>query len=324
MKTTALILAGILLACSLTAAAASDGKGGQPGAFRDVKIGARPSALGGAFTAIAEGGIGHLYNPAGLAQSRRYEMSFAYRAMQLDRRLGYVSAAIPAKEEARLAISWLYAGTAALQSRDEQGNVIPGADISHSENLIGIDFAKRFIPQLMLGGRMFYVQNNIANINAYTVGVDVGALVKLDARKTFLASAFPLFQAGLAAENLGANYRWSTGKYWQTRGRERGAAIKETFPINFRLGSALISPERYLLAADIEANTASIIKTHLGGEYTFKKTLSLRAGLDDLHPTFGAGFFKKLDRFGLWIDVAYLTDNVGEGDDVMFSFDLVF
>lgn len=323
MKATAVLIA-LFLALSSAVTVAANENGGQPAAFRDLKIGGRASALGGAYTAIAEGGVGHMYNPAGLAQTRMYEFAFSYRAMHIDRRLGYASIAIPAKEEARLALSWLYAGSPDLESRDEMGVIIPGANISYSENLVGATFAKRFIPELMVGGKLFYAQNNVAGVSAYTVGIDVGVMTKLDVRRTFLNPVFPLLQAGLTAENLGASYRWTTQDYWQTHGRETGATVDESFPANFRLGVAMVRPERYLLAADVEVNTASIAKTHFGGEYTINRSLSLRAGLDNLHPTFGAGFFRLVNRVGMRIDVSYLLDKVGEGDDVLFSFDLMF
>jgi hypothetical protein len=323
MRTTALLIA-LLMAVSPAIVSAASENGGQPAAFRDLKIGGRAAALGGAFTALAEGGVGHMYNPAGLAQTRRYEFAFSYRAMHIDRRLGYASLAIPAKEDARLALSWLYAGSPDLESRNEMGVIIPGENISYSENLIGITFAKRFIPELMAGGKLFYVQNNIAGISAYTVGVDIGLLTKLDVRRTFLYPLFPLFQAGLAVENLGASYRWTTQDFWQSRGRDAGATVDESFPANFRVGAALIQPEKYLVTADFEVSTATVAKTHFGAEYTIARTLALRAGLDDLHPTFGAGFFKVLDKVGLRVDMAYLLDKVGEGDDVLFSFDLAF
>jgi hypothetical protein len=323
MKTTALLIA-FILAVSPAVLNAADGNGGQPAAFRDLKIGGRASAMGGAYTAVAEGGVGHMYNPAGLAQSRLHEFSFSYRAMHIDRRLGFASLAIPAKENARIAISWLYAGSPDLETRDEMGVIIPGENISYSENLVGVTFAKSFIPELLVGGKLFYVQNNVAGVTAYTVGVDAGVMAKLDVRKTFLSPLFPLFQAGLAAENLGASYRWTTQKYWQDHGRETGATVDESFPANFRLGAALVQPEKYLVAADFEVNTASLVKTHFGGEYTINRTLALRAGLDNLHPTFGAGFFRVVDRVGMRIDVSYLLDKVGEGDDVLFSFDVMF
>jgi len=314
----------IMAALSVAALAGDEGKGGQPGAFRDMDIGGRPSAMGGAFVAIAEGGVGYLYNPAGLALNRRYSASFAYRAMHLDRQMGYASIAIPAKEEARLSFNWLYAGTDPLEPRNEQGYIIDGEEISYSENLFGVTFAKRFIPWMLLGGRLFYAQNNIANINAYTIGVDFGSLFLIDARKTFLNPAFPLLQAGLSVENLGASYRWTTGTYWETRGVDQGASVDESFPANFRPGLALSNPGRYMVSADLEINTASMVKTHFGGEYTYDRTLSFRAGLDEWHPTFGIGVFKKFTGFGVWIDFSYLTDKVDEGDDVLVSVDVAF
>jgi hypothetical protein len=302
----------------------TDGKGGQPGAFRDLILGGRPAAMGGAFTAIAEGGAGYFYNPAGAAQSRMYHVSFAYRVMHLDRRLGYAAVGIPAKEDATLAVTWTYAGTSDLEARDEQGYVIPGEEFSHRENLISIIFAKQVIPQIILGGKAFYVQNNIGNINAYTVGIDMGGLVKLDARKTFLGKTFPLFRAGFAVENLGANYRWTTTEFWQGFGREQGTAVTEKFPINYRLGTALSFPNKYLVAADVEVNSVSMLKTRFGGEYNVNRDLMLRAGLDDFHPTFGFGLFKRMEEFAVMIDLSYLFDKAGEGDDVLVSFDVVF
>lgn len=324
MKQTTIFVFTVLALFAVSVGAGAEGRGGQPGAFRDLEIGGRPSAMGGAFVALAEGGAGQLYNPAGLAQSHWYAAGFSYRVMKLDRRLGYVSGAVPAKENAVLSLSWLYAGSPDLESRDEQGNIITGENISYSENLIGITFAKRFIPELLLGGRVFYAQNNVANINAYTVGIDIGGLVKLDMRKTPLKRTFPLFQAGLSVENLGANYRWSTGKYWTTRGREQGATVAESFPANFRTGIAFMQPGLCAIASDLEINTAGIVKTHVGGEYTYSRLLSLRAGLDQGHPTFGIGVFKKLPAFALWVDFSYLMDKVGEGDDLLISFDAAF
>jgi hypothetical protein len=303
---------------------AETGSGGRAGAFRDLSLGGRPSALGGAYTALASGGIGHLFNPAGPALEHQFDVALSYRVMKLDRRLGYASFTIPAKENACLSFSWIYAGTKALDSRDDQGYIIPGQSISYAENLVSVNFAKQFAPRFYLGGKAFYAQNSIANINAYTVGVDAGAMYKMNMSKTAFGKIFPLLQFGLAAQNFGATYRWNTAKYWENHGTTQGATVDEKFPLIFRGGAAAIKLDNYLLTTDLEISTASRMVTHIGGEYTIARLLSLRAGLDDLHPTFGIGLFRKLDRFGVWIDLSYLTDKVGEGNDFMASFDLVF
>lgn len=324
MKRLTIVAVIAALVFSSAAWAGNDGKGGQAGSFREVKLGGRPAAMGGAFTAVAYGGTGWLYNPAGISQMRKPDVAFSYRAMHLDRRLGYAAVTIPAKEAATLGFSWIYAGTASLEARDVQGYVIPDEDIASHQNLVGVTFARTFIPQLAAGGRAFYVQHNIGNINAYSVGVDLGILSKFDISKTALGRIAPLVQAGLTVENIGATYKWTTANYWATLGEESGTTVDETFPVNFRLGGALVRPEFGILAADVEVNTASIIKTHFGAEYQVYRELMLRTGLDDLHPTFGAGLYKKFEKFGLFIDLAYLMDKQGEGDDVLVSFDVMF
>ncbi len=67
-----------------------------------------------------------------------------------------------------------------------------------------------------------------------------------------------------------------------------------------------------------------MLKTHFGGEYNVNRNLMLRAGLDDFNPTFGFGLFKRMEEFAVMIDLSYLFDKAGEGDDVLVSFDVVF
>jgi hypothetical protein len=324
MKRITRALIAVALGIASAAQAGSDGHGGQPGAFRDVKVGGRPAAMGGAFTAVAYGGVGWLYNPAGISQVRKNDVTFSYRVMHLDRRLGYASISLPARENATIGFSWIYAGTASLEARDVQGYVIPGEDIASTQNLVGVTFGKTFLPQLAIGGRLFYVQHNIGNINAYSVGGDIGVLSKFDLSRTSFGGIVPLAQLGAAVENIGASYKWTTTNYWQTLGQEIGSTFDEKFPVNYRFGGALVRPGFGVLAADVEMNSASIFKTHFGAEYQVYQELVLRTGLDDLHPTFGFGVYHKVNKFGLFIDAAYLLDKAGEGDDFLMSLDLMF
>lgn len=307
----------------LASTAWGEGEGGQPGVFKTMALGGRASAMGGAFTAIAEGGVAAIYNPAGIAQTRKHIIAFSYRAMHLDRRLGYANFQMPAKEMAAFSLTWIHAGTSPLQERDNQGNILADLETTYSENLIGATFAKQLGKSLSIGGKAYYVQNTISNINAYTVGADFGGLYKLDLRNTSIKDIFPLLRMGMVIENLGATYKWTTTNYWQTRGAERGATYEEKFPINYRAGVALEKPNSYIVSADFEVNSESQSKFRIGGEYSYRRMLFLRAGLDDGHPTFGTGFFKRFTSFALTIDMSYLTDRVGEGDDILISFDII-
>ena len=304
---------------------AGDGKGGQPAVFRDLAQGARPAALGGAFTAVAEGGAGIMYNPAGATQSERKIVSAGYRAMTLDRRMGQVVFSFPARENSGIAFNWDYAGTAPLAERDSRGYVLPDKEISYSENLFGVTFAKQFGEYFLLGGRVFYIQNSLAMISAYTVGVDFGVLAKIDLRSSFLRSSFPLLRVGLAGDNFGARYRWTTTEYWRSHGLEQGATTEEDFPEVYRLGAVLEQPGRYLLTTDLEVQSTGKGETHVGGEYTYRRLLVLRAGLDSGHPTFGLGVFRQLgDSRMIVCDFAYLLGKAGAGDDLLLSLEFQF
>ncbi len=319
------ILITIILLLALPAGAmAGDGKGGQPANFRNLALGGRPAAMGGAFTAVAEGGIGFLYNAAGAAQTDQHMVGFSYRIMELERRLGHVSVGLPAQGEAMLAFNWVHAGTGDLEARDDQGNIIDGQTISNSENLIGITFAKRFLPELSIGARVFYVQNTIESADAYTIGVDFGIMGIFNMSKTAVGSLFPSLRAGLVVENAGASYRWTTTDFWEDYGRDQGSSVDEDFPLNIRGGIALARIDNYLFAADFEYRTSEISRFRFGGEYTIERMLTLRAGFDDFDPTFGIGLRHTLKKMVLQIDAAYLFDKVGEGDDLLISFDLLF
>ena len=80
-----LVYTVLILASLGQGSSAEDGNGGQPGAFMDLTLGGRPAAMGGAYAAIADGGIGHLYNPAGPAQSNKSTFSFSRGSHQYPR-----------------------------------------------------------------------------------------------------------------------------------------------------------------------------------------------------------------------------------------------
>ena len=99
--------------------AGDDGDGGYAGAFLQVPIGARPTAMGGAYIAVANDGAGALYNPAGLVSLRRMTFATSYRTMTLDRTLGYVTFIVPVEGDAVLGFNWLYAGSGEVDARDD-------------------------------------------------------------------------------------------------------------------------------------------------------------------------------------------------------------
>ena len=66
MKNPFLIIIGFALLGVSSLQAQADARGGYAGSFFQIPAGARPTAMGGAYTAISNDGAAPLFNPAGL------------------------------------------------------------------------------------------------------------------------------------------------------------------------------------------------------------------------------------------------------------------
>ncbi len=286
---------GLLMMPCASSVAAEDG--GYAGASTQWGVGARPVAMGGAFVAIAEGPTGFWWNPAGISQVRTNQLETAWRAMSFDRQAGYVAFLHPfSREEAALAISWTYAGVADLYSYDIDG--VQGDILSNYTNAGTFTFARRFSPLLSLGATLRYIQQNIANIDAYTVGFDLGVHMQFlrprenDPTTPFLSNV----RFGAAIQRINQSYPWTTGDYWVQSG-ESGSSIDEKFPLIIRTGlAANLWKDVATLAVDAEFNEKQSTRLHIGAEARPHPMLALRGGIDNSDPTFGAGFETKIDK----------------------------
>jgi hypothetical protein len=305
-------LTGILIAVMFmslglwgTAGAAEDG--GYAGASTSWGVGARPVAMGGAYVAVADGPTGFWWNPAGIAQIRENQAEAAWRAMSFDRQTGYVAYLHPfGREEAAMCFSWTYAGVADLYEYDIDG--ARGDQISNYTNAGTFTFGRRFSPVVSLGVNLRYVQQNIANIDAYTVGFDLGVHLRFvhDWKMGDLTIPMSKVRIGGAVQRLAEKFPWTTGEYWVTRG-ESGSATDERVPVGFRTGiAAFVWKDQALVAVDGEFNEKQGPRFHAGAEVRPHPLLALRAGIDDSDPTFGAGFDVKMnEKVKLILDYAF-------------------
>lgn len=305
-KPSAIAVAALMIVTLICGIAAAADDGGYAGAMTQWGIGGRPVAMGGAYVAVATGPTGFWWNPAGIAQVRENQIETAWRAMSFDRQAGYVAFLHPfSREEAALALSWTYAGVSDLYERDVDG--VLGDKLSNYTNAGTFSFARRFTPALALGATLRYIQQNIANIDAYTVGFDLGAHMRLfQARE--VEGEKPLLSAvnlGGAVQRINQSYPWTTGDYWVQSG-ESGTSVDEKFPLLFRLGAAAsFRKDQAILAVDGEFSDEQDARFHVGAEVRPHPQLALRGGLDNSEPTFGAGFIAKLDKVKLVLDYAF-------------------
>jgi long-subunit fatty acid transport protein len=302
----------LLLISLASLACGANGDGGYAAAFSRMGLSARALGMGGAFVAVADDGFASSFNPAGLVQLKRPTFSASYRFMSLDRKLSYVSYQQPIKGGAAVGLYWINAGVSNVEARDYEGKVT--GELTNHENLVNFNFAKRIIQQFSVGLNIRYSQSNLANLDANTVGFDLGVLF----------TPYEKIRIGLAADNIGMKYSWNSGKYWQEFDQV-GTDTKDDFPLNFKLGgSYLLLKDRLLLSAQGDKNSKQSARMHFGAEFWGVKYLAGRLGYNDGSFTFGLGINYKVKSIIFGVDYAYISNQVGTDADNLVSMGIEF
>ncbi|MEW6014117.1 MAG: PorV/PorQ family protein [Candidatus Zixiibacteriota bacterium] len=318
MKKTILTIVSILVAVSF---AAADEDGGYAGVFLQLPVQARPAGMGGAYIGVSDDASGQLYNPAGAAGIVSRSLTSSYRAMKLDRSLGFISVIFPTKLESSLGFSWLFAGYGEIARRNTSGQDL-GTTISSSEHNFGVSFAKSFVPYFMAGTKINYYYKKVGDLSANSVGINLGAMLLVDSLfeyGTMESKPITDIRLGLVVNHFAAKYPWSN------ESGSLSATQDDKFPLTIGAGiSARTINQKLLLAADIEKNSKQSPFFRFGGEYNLIEKLLIRTGLNNGVITAGMGYEVLFSNLRLTINYAFSDDRVDEGADHIVGFDLRF
>ncbi len=306
-------------------AQARNGDGGYAGAFLRMAIGARAQALGDAYSAVPQGAVAGMYNPALLPHLRHRQLTLSYGHLPLDRSTSYIGFAIPLQPKqsedgmgllkAGFSLAWLRAGVDNIDGRDMSGNSI-GA-FSNSENAFYFSFAMAPLPQLSIGisakvlyNRMPNLANDNSAVTSKGFGIDIGAYYS------------PLTDLSLALvlRDNNSKYTWNTDKLW-----DRGTSTTYKFPRVWRAAAAYRIPQKWLLVtAELEDSKEQNPRIHVGAEFSYQEIGAVQLGLDDARPCFGLQFGAYLFDRRTTLNYAYVFADEGPGADHLFSWGFEF
>ncbi len=265
--------------------------------FLKIGQGARPVAMGGAFSAVADDVNAVWWNPAGLTNLSRKEFTATHSQWFADithQSLGYAQ-----NWGARKAFGagLIYLGTTD-QERSEWGEDLGSFNIR--DLAFSLLFARQMNERISLGAGLKYISQKLHEEKASGIAFDLGGLYRDSENLVY----------GLSLHNIGGEIKFI----------EEG----DPLPLNLKLGAAYKIPRKDLtLAVDFNFPSYKEMRINVGTEYWFRKLLALRggwkSGYDLGEMSLGLGF--RQDDFLL--DYAYVP--YGDlGNTQRFSLTLKF
>ncbi|HAH05534.1 MAG TPA: hypothetical protein DCM05_03255 [Elusimicrobia bacterium] len=237
----------LLLLLSLNAEAATLNSGA---AFLKIGTGARPEAMGGAYTALADDVSALHYNPAGLSSVLKKEAGITHTEYLLGSKFDFVGYAHPTKL-GTFGLGFVRLDTGNQEARNADRQAIGGFSAADSAYTLG--FSRR-LSVVSLGANIKYLESKIGSDSASTFAMDLGAARQLGK-----------FSLGLSVLNVGQGMKF--------------ISQRDPLPLTFSVGGAYRLGGALNLALDVrhEPNDRRT-DIGLGTEYAVLPMFSLRAG----------------------------------------------
>lgn len=266
-----ILILGVLM---LPAICHANGPGTTAASFLEIGIGARPTAMGDAYTALSSDGTSLYWNPAGLTYLKTREISAAYNSWFGGIRQGYLSFALPLSHGC-VALGTNYVDMGKIDGRDEMGN--PTGDFTCSDTHVFFGYANRF-KNISWGVTVGWLQDAIGE----------------DKKNTFLGTLgflYPVTNSatvGIAAQNIGSRLG------------------EDPLPLTLRAGVSA-KFENITLAHDVVKPKDDEMYYCFGAEWDLGSSFALRAGYktnQDIGEGITAGVGFKMERTR--VDYAYV------------------
>ncbi len=291
-----------------------------------IPTGARASAMGGAFTAMAGGTESIFWNPAGIAHSEGHtvlvnqtqwiaDISVFSSALTFDAgKLGMFGVTVTN-------VDW---GTInGTRRADTDAGYEETGTFSPTNYAFGVSYGKKISSQFSFGGQVKYIHENLGSnlegsfdeSSEYTADMNVLAMDV----GTLYYTGFKDLRFGMSLQNFSAEVKY----------------LAEYFPLplTFRFGLAMDlmtmidedSDHKVTLAVDALHPRDYSERLHFGCEYQFKDLFFLRTGYktnyDEESMSFGGGLNVALSNLLLSINYSYIAfDHFDAVNMVSFDF----
>lgn len=271
------------------------------GRFLLLGGGARPGALGGAYSAVGEDATTITWNPAGLAYVKAIEFSFMHMIYDEDLTYEYATGTVPL-DFGTFGVNFIYLGMSPLAEMASGDTT--GFDLSYSDLAFSLGFGRQINNYVGVGINAKYVKNAMGiedttdYYKAQGFAFDAGALAVFDMFR-FYPKPEKNLRVGVSVQNIGTGLKY----------------INESHPFPLVIKPGLFyKPIKYAeIVFDYNYIKDAPNTINIGTEILPEWILSPRAGIkikDSVNTyTFGGGIKYNLGSFLLQADYAFNTDD---------------
>jgi long-subunit fatty acid transport protein len=287
------LVLGLILTGSLAFAGINDDVGTTTANFLKNMPGARPDAMGGAFTAMMGDANAILWNPASMGWSDEKEFTFTYNQMDDDIHSSFVAGLIPVGSADSIGMAVTVFNVGRIPETNE-GGIVGRFDAKFYSLVAG--YSRILNEDLSVGGNIKYIHQDLDVETADTFAVDLGGQYILDDINTVL---------GVSVQNLGTSAKF--------------VDQEDDLPITYRIGAAYegnYSIADYTLAVDVEIPDDNDTNVHVGTEVWLYDTFAIRTGYeskDELEESlaqwsFGLGLKGNMRKVSKYSDALVMYD----------------
>ena len=242
----------IVAICSLMGSFSYAASGTEGASFLNIPVGARPAALGSAYTSLATDSYAPVWNPGALGYLNTSELAGQHLSYLESIHYEFLSIVHPLQKGRALGFSAQYLGSGDINGTNLNGDSI-GTFSSHY-GAYSFAFGQALNSRLSLGATGKFIEAKISDVSAHAYAFDFGSLYRYSQRLTF----------GAALSNLGTALKF--------------ISQADPLPLAFRAGGTYSTPYHVDVSLEGAYQKAGLASMHMGVEWKPYPGLALRGG----------------------------------------------
>lgn len=249
--------------------------------FLKIGVGGKATAMGDAFTAVADDPSALFWNPGGIGFQKLMKVNFSYTQWIFDTHLSYLGVILPAGGAGNIGISLYTFSSGDIEETDIYNPQGTGRVFSASDLSIGLTYGRQLTDRFSVGTTFKYISEKLALESATAYALDIGSL--------FIINKEYNVRLGFAISNFGSDMTLDGLDLQTSVVTENSKSVEAKLktmawplPLVFRMGLAsdviLTKMQRLTLSADVYDPRDFEARESIGAEYGFNDMLFFRGG----------------------------------------------